>query len=90
MDQDETVGAAVARELAEELGVSTIDVGRSLFSVTDQRSGYEIHFIPTEILGEPVALEHSAITWCRRDQLLSYELAPSDRAFATYFLNPES
>jgi mutator protein MutT len=87
IDIGETAETAIARELAEELGVITVQVGDSLLSVHDQRSGYEIHFIPAVIEGEPMALEHSAIGWCPRDHLLSYELAPSDRIFATHFLS---
>jgi mutator protein MutT len=89
VDPDESIRDALTRELSEELAVESITASDALFSVTDELSGYVIHFIPTEISGEPVALEHSAITWCRRNELLNYPLAPSDHAFAS-FLNGES
>jgi mutator protein MutT len=83
---DESISEAVTRELAEELAIQTTEVGDVLFSRVDQRSGFEILFLRASIEGEPVALEHSAIVWCEPAQLLSYPLAPSDQAFATFFL----
>jgi mutator protein MutT len=77
---------AVVRELAEELAVQTTEVGEVMFSRVDQRSGFEILFLPALIEGEPVALEHSEIVWCEPTQLLSYPLAPSDHAFASFYL----
>jgi hypothetical protein len=32
-------------------------------------------------------LEHSELAWCAPVNLLTYRLAPSDRAFATFFLS---
>jgi mutator protein MutT len=86
IDDQESVGEAIARELSEELDVKTLSVGQELFSVSDELSGYLIHFIPTQISGEPMALEHSAVVWCDRNKLLDYPLAPSDRAFAEYLV----
>jgi 8-oxo-dGTP diphosphatase len=86
MDDSETVEAAVSRELVEELAVQTTSVGELLFSTVDQRSGFEILFLPASIEGEPVALEHSALAWCDPADLLSYALAPSDRAFVSFLL----
>lgn len=87
IDQDESVQEAVARELSEELAVQTVSVGDVLFSVSDELSGYRILFVPTQITGEPVALEHTALTWCGRNELLDYPLAPSDRAFARFLVS---
>lgn len=86
MNDGESIQEAVVRELAEELDVPTLNVGEVLFSVFDELSGYEINFVATEISGAPRALEHSAITWCERDHLLNYALAPSDRAFANFIM----
>lgn len=86
MDPGESIQEAVTRELAEELNVDARCVNHVLFSVTDQLSGYEIQFVPAQISGEPLALEHSEITWCDRNDLLGYALAPSDRAFASFFM----
>jgi mutator protein MutT len=82
----ESIPEALTRELAEELAVLTTDVGEVLFSRVDQRSGFEILFLHASIKGEPVALEHSAIVWCEPTELLSYPLAPSDHAFASFYL----
>jgi 8-oxo-dGTP diphosphatase len=89
IDAGESIEEAVTRELSEELSVQATDVGEVLFSRIDQRSGFEILFIRASIAGDPVALEHSAIVWSEPAQLLSYPLAPSDQAFASFLLeNP--
>lgn len=84
--EGETLVEAVARELNEELGVETASTGPVLFTAVDQQSGYEIMFIPTVIMGDPQPLEHSALEWCNRTHLLDFDLAPTDRAFATFFV----
>jgi mutator protein MutT len=83
IEPDESLEEAVRRELNEELAVTATHVGDVLFSAYDERSGFEILFIATSIDGEPVALEHAALTWCTRSELLEFALAPSDRAFAS-------
>ena len=86
VDQQESIGEAIARELSEELAVGTVSIGAALFCVYDELSGYLIQFIPTQISGEPVALEHTALAWCDRSELLDYALAPSDRAFVQFLV----
>ena len=86
IDDGESLEAAVKRELHEELAVEATHVGSPMFSVRDAKSGFEIVFIPASVTGDPVPLEHSHITWSSRSDLLSYPLAPSDRAFATFLL----
>ncbi len=86
IDDCESIEAAVARELSEELAVQTTNVGELLFSTLDHRSGFEILFFRAAIEGEPVAIEHSALAWCEPAELFSYALAPSDRAFASFLL----
>lgn len=86
---DEAVHDAVVRELGEELGVEATWVGELLFSTLDQRSGFEILFLQATITGEPIPIEHTALMWCERSDLLSYPLAPSDRAFATFLIGAE-
>jgi mutator protein MutT len=86
VDSGESFLDAVSRELSEELAVQTVGITDVLFSASDELSGYQIHFISTQITGEPMALEHSAITWCVRNQLLEYPLAPSDHAFAQFLM----
>jgi mutator protein MutT len=82
--EGETIERAVARELDEELSVVTTTVGEVLFSTFDEKSGFEILFVPTSILGTPVALEHDAIAWCSPAELSEYQLAPSDRMFVAF------
>jgi mutator protein MutT len=88
--EGETLDEAVARELTEELNVATTAVGEVLFTTVDARSQCEIVFLPASIDGEPTAIEHSELCWSLPQQLLSFDLAPSDRAFATFFLGHES
>jgi mutator protein MutT len=77
---------AVARELAEELGVRVRRVGRAAFSCADPGSDFVIEFLPVEIEGEPVCLEHEALAWAGDGELLSLALAPSDRRFVRFRL----
>jgi mutator protein MutT len=86
VDAGESFEDALRRELQEELAVEATHVGAVLFSVLDQKSGFKIQFIPTSVTGEPIALEHAELTWSTTPQLLSYPLAPSDRAFATFLI----
>jgi len=88
--KNETIAAAVARELTEELDVVTTHVGEVMFSAVDEQSQCEILFLPTSIGGEPIAIEHAALRWCPPEELLSFDLAPSDRAFATFILGNET
>lgn len=77
---------AVRRELAEELGVSVVRVGKIQFSIQDPGSDFLIEFVTTEIEGDPKCLEHSAISWVKVEELQSLSLAPSDRKFALFLL----
>ena len=86
LDERETPFEAVFRELQEELGVTTLAVGSLLFSAHDPASPFVIEFYPVEISGEPTALEHSELVWVSAEQMSSYPLAPSDRAFANTLL----
>jgi len=85
-DHEETAFEAVARELTEELGVSTLSVGPLLYSVHDPASPFVIQFYPVRISGEPQALEHSELAWMSPEEMRSRELAPSDRAFVNALL----
>jgi len=82
LEPDETVEAAAARELREELGVEAIGFGPLLYSHQEQGAPYRIEFMSLEISGEPRALEHTALRWATPDELCDLALAPSDRAFA--------
>ncbi len=82
----ESDAAAVARELLEELGVRTHVVGATQFTVADQDSPFVIAFVDVEIEGDPVCIEHDAITWGQPQDLLALHLAPSDRRFVEFLL----
>jgi mutator protein MutT len=78
--------AAAKRELAEELGFEVQSIGMILFERQDPGSDFLIQFLEVEASGEPVALEHEAIAWVSIPDLPTYDLAPTDRAFAEHLL----
>jgi mutator protein MutT len=84
LEAGETVEGAARRELAEELGVPVRSCGEQLFVIGDPGSPFVIEFHPVEIQGEPVCLEHTALTWVTVSAMLSLDLAPSDRCFARF------
>ena len=55
--------------------------------VTDAGSDFLIEFLNVEAEGEPRCFEHSALAWVSLEELLAYELAPSDRRFAEWLLD---
>jgi mutator protein MutT len=77
---------AVARELAEELGVTTLAVGPVEFSRPDPGSHFIIEFVPVRIEGEPICHEHAALAWVEEARLLERPLAPADWEFAVHRL----
>ena len=88
-EHGESDADAIRRELAEELCVETASVDDSQFEVADPDSPYLIVFHPVSILGEPRAVEHTAIAWATPEQLLRLALAPSDRRYLEWrFLPP--
>ena len=84
LEVGETVEAAARRELSEELAVTVRSCGDQLFAIDDPDSPFVIEFHRVEIHGEPVCLEHSAIAWVTPPDMLSLDLAPSDRRFALF------
>lgn len=84
LEANETLLDAAGREMMEELGVSVVDVGSPLLSVADPGSEFVIEFVPTTIKGAPRCIEHSALRWLPLDELLSLQLAPSDRRFVEF------
>ena len=86
----EPLAEAVARELAEELGVTVQSVGRVQFRARDPGSRYLILFVEVQVEGEPVALEHEAVAWVGPADLRELDLAPSDARFVREALTRES
>ena len=68
-------------ELREELDVEVDSVGRELLTINDPDSPFLIAFVEVRISGTPVCREHSELKWCETFELLSLNLAPSDRRF---------
>lgn len=84
----ETALAAARRELAEELGVEVTAVGDLLLARPDPGSPFVVEFYRVELVGQPAALEHAELAWVLPEDLTSYDLAPSDRAFMEWLLEP--
>jgi len=77
----ETEAQAMARELAEELGVRVVAVGALLAAYHDPDSPFEIRFRDVEVVGAPRPLEHTELRWTTREEALCLPLAPTDRQF---------
>jgi 8-oxo-dGTP pyrophosphatase MutT (NUDIX family) len=84
--ENETDFDAVRRELAEELNVRVIEVGATLFEVTDPGTEYLIVFKEVRIIGIPQALEHDELRWAAPLELIGFRLAPSDEMFVHRYL----
>lgn len=84
LEPGESAEAAAHRELAEELGVKVLAFGDQLHALGDPDSHFVIEFHPVTIEGEPVCLEHASLAWVALADLLSLDLAPSDRGFAQF------
>ena len=80
---------AVARELEEELKLVVTRVGEVGFSIADPGSEFVIEFIAVQVAGDPQCLEHSELAWVSDEELLDYDLAPSDQKFAEYRLREQ-
>ena len=84
LEPGESPEQALERELREELGVGT-RTGRIYDVQYCNDGGREllILFYFTEILsGEPRTIDCNAITWTVPEELLSYDLAPTDARVA--------
>jgi 8-oxo-dGTP diphosphatase len=82
--EKETLEAALARELEEELGVRA-QIGRELYRTRHryrEMSGeLELVFFVAQIEGEPVNLAFEHIEWVKREQMESLDFLPADREF---------
>ncbi|MEO7965524.1 MAG: (deoxy)nucleoside triphosphate pyrophosphohydrolase [Gemmatimonadaceae bacterium] len=77
---------AARREMREELGVTVSEVGGTLMTAHDAGSPYLIAFVAVQFDGEPVCLEHSALAWATPNELVAFDLAPSDQRFVEWLL----
>ena len=80
-DRDESLKDCLARELFEELDVSS-RVGEELITnlhAYPDRS-VELHFCRCELLGEPRAALGQEMQWVRREDLATLEFPPADAA----------
>lgn len=84
LEPGETHLDAAKRELVEELGVEALAVGPPIFSIADPGSDFLIEFVPSEIVGEPLCLEHIGLKWLPLEQLSFLQLAPSDERFVEF------
>ncbi|MFZ5480750.1 MAG: (deoxy)nucleoside triphosphate pyrophosphohydrolase [Myxococcota bacterium] len=75
VEPGEADGDALAREIAEELGV-VARVGAPL--AVSIHGDVELVALRCEIAGEPVAREHDALRWLSRDELHEVDWAPAD------------
>ena len=77
-------------ELAEELGVHVDSINEAEFSIADPGSPFLIAFVPTQISGEPICREHTALAWLPLTELAQLPLAPSDRRYVEFLLAREA
>ncbi len=87
VESGETNLEAATRELDEELGLAVSSVGEPAFVVADAGSDFLIEFLDVEAEGEPQCFEHSTLSWVSREELLTYDLAPSDQRFVEWLLD---
>ncbi|HLW77715.1 MAG TPA: (deoxy)nucleoside triphosphate pyrophosphohydrolase [Bryobacteraceae bacterium] len=81
VEAGEDLGAALARELKEELSIDA-RVGEKLHESVAHypgRSPINLHFfLVTEFSGEPMNLEFERIVWSPRERLLDYDFLEGD------------
>lgn len=87
VEPGETDAQALARELAEELGLGGVVAGRVRFERRDHGSPFTIVFLEATAAGEPQPLEHDALAWATPAELAAYPMAPSDAAFVQHLLS---
>jgi 8-oxo-dGTP diphosphatase len=82
IEPGETPEESLVRELAEELGVQA-RVGRFLGRAFFEGDGVSLELLVYRVEGvegTPVLREHEELRWVKPEELLSYDLADSDRA----------
>ena len=79
--EGETEAAALARELAEELGVEVAVGGRLGDDVTLNTTTTLRAYAATLVRGEPQPHDHSALRWVSAAELHEVDWVPADRAY---------
>ncbi len=75
---------AIRRELHEELGLTVVASQLPQFAVADRELALTIYYIPTTVVGTAQPHEHEQLAWVTDGELLTYDLAPSDRSYAEF------
>lgn len=87
----ETPEAALARELAEELGID-VDVGERLIEVPQAYPHKRLRLDVREVRtwrGTPRGHEGQALAWVPPDKLVGYQMPPADRPVVAALLRPD-
>ena len=88
MQQGETQGAALRREISEELGTG-ITTARKIFDTAHVYPDrvVELHFYRTELTGEPQPTLGQELRWITRDEFGALEFPPADAELIDGLIN---
>lgn len=86
LEAGESFLAAAQRELNEELTLTVTSIGEVRFKSQDPGSNFVVNFVDVVADGVPQAIEHSRVGWFTASELLTLQLAPSDRQFAEFLV----
>ena len=84
--------AGLARELREELGITTMGTARPLIRVHHAYPSREVlldMWVVNRYSGEPRGLDGQALRWCTQDELDAVELLPADKPIVAALRLPE-
>jgi 8-oxo-dGTP diphosphatase len=84
--------AGLARELREELGITTMGTPRPLIRVRHAYPSREVlldMWVVKRFSGEPRSLDGQALRWCTQDELAVTELLPADKPIVAALRLPE-
>lgn len=90
IEAGESLGETIARELEEELKLTVVRLGDVLAAVEDREHQLEVHFVEVEVCGEPVLVEHDALSRLRLVELRSLSMPPADSMFVEQYLSSSS
>ena len=80
VEKGETAAESLVRELREELGIETKVISEFHRNIHqyEEKEVLLISFIVEQISGDIKLLDHDEIDWVKKEDLLSYKLAPAD------------